>query len=68
MHENHHLIVKVATKLQGMVHAIEQTNEELQVSDKISFAAGFGCGLLVCLAIWIAPFGGGKDKDDDAEK
>lgn len=53
--------------MQHTINRIEMVKEDVQVSDKIAFAAGFGCGLLVLLGIWLSPFGG-KDKDDDAEK
>ncbi|KAI5237176.1 hypothetical protein E4T43_08127 [Aureobasidium subglaciale] len=60
-HNNYHTVLEVTDKMQ---HTIQ---EDVQVSDKIAFAAGFGCGLLVCLAMWISPLSG-KEKDEDADK
>lgn len=53
--------------MQHTMNHIQAVKEDVQVSDKIAFAAGFGCGLLVLLGIWLSPFSG-KDKDDDADK
>ncbi|THW01326.1 hypothetical protein D6D26_05201 [Aureobasidium pullulans] len=66
-HNNYHTMMEVTGKMEQIVHNIILTKEDVQISDKIAFSAGFGCGLLVCLAIWTSPFGG-KDKDEDAEK
>ncbi|CAD0037290.1 unnamed protein product [Aureobasidium pullulans] len=66
-HNNYHTMMEITGKMEQIVHNIILTKEDVQISDKIAFSAGFGCGLLVCLAIWISPFGG-KDKDEDAEK
>lgn len=66
-HSNYHALLEITENMQHTISRIETVKEDVQVSDKIAFAAGFGCGLLVLLGIWLSPFGG-KDKDDDAEK
>ncbi|KAI5206358.1 hypothetical protein E4T39_02465 [Aureobasidium subglaciale] len=66
-HSNYHTVLEVTDKMQHTVSHMQQIQEDVQVSDKIAFAAGFGCGLLVCLAIWISPLSG-KGKDEDADK
>ncbi|CAD0084033.1 unnamed protein product [Aureobasidium vineae] len=66
-HSNYHTLLEITENMQHTIGHIQTVKEDVQISDKIAFAAGFGCGLLVLLAIWISPFGG-KDKDDDAEK
>lgn len=66
-HSNYHALLEITENMQHTISRIETVQEDVQVSDKIAFAAGFGCGLLVLLGIWLSPFGG-KDKDDDAEK
>jgi Rps23 Pro-64 3,4-dihydroxylase Tpa1-like proline 4-hydroxylase len=66
-HSNYHTLLEITENMQHTISRIETVKEDVQVSDKIAFAAGFGCGLLVLLGIWLSPFGG-KDKDDDAEK
>ena len=66
-HSNYHALLEITENMQHTISRIETVKEDVQVSDKIAFAAGFGCGLLVLVAIWLSPFGG-KDKDDDAEK
>ncbi|KAI4849475.1 hypothetical protein E4T44_03325 [Aureobasidium sp. EXF-8845] len=66
-HSNYHALLEITENMQNTISRIETVKEDVQVSDKIAFAAGFGCGLLVLLGIWLSPFGG-KDKDDDAEK
>jgi hypothetical protein len=66
-HSNYHTLLEITENMQHTIGRIESVKEDVQVSDKIAFAAGFGCGLLVLLAIWLSPFGS-KDKDDDAEK
>ncbi|KAH0363057.1 hypothetical protein KCU65_g7637, partial [Aureobasidium melanogenum] len=66
-HSNYHTLLKITENMQHTISHIQSVKEDVQVSDKIAFAAGFGCGLLVLLAIWLNPFGG-KDKDDDADK
>ncbi|KEQ97687.1 hypothetical protein AUEXF2481DRAFT_2620 [Aureobasidium subglaciale EXF-2481] len=64
---NYHTVLEVTDKMQHTISHMQQIQEDVQVSDKIAFAAGFGCGLLVCLAIWISPLSG-KEKDEDADK
>jgi hypothetical protein len=66
-HSNYHALLEITESMQHTISRIETVKEDVQVSDKIAFAAGFGCGLLVLVGIWLSPFGG-KDKDDDAEK
>jgi len=66
-HSNYHALLEITENMQHTISRIEMVKEDVQVSDKIAFAAGFGCGLLVLLGIWLSPFGG-KDKDDDAER
>jgi hypothetical protein len=66
-HSNYHALLEITENMQHTISRIETVKEDVQVSDKIAFAASFGCGLLVLLGIWLSPFGG-KDKDDDAEK
>ncbi|KAI4734880.1 hypothetical protein E4T50_14595 [Aureobasidium sp. EXF-12298] len=66
-HSDCHALLEITENMQHTISRIETVKEDVQVSDKIAFAAGFGCGLLVLLAIWLSPFGG-KDKDDDADK
>ncbi|KAI4849460.1 hypothetical protein E4T44_03337 [Aureobasidium sp. EXF-8845] len=66
-HSNYHALLEITENMQHTISRIETVKEDVQVSDKIAFAAGFGCGLLVLLGIWLSPFGG-KDKDEDAEK
>ena len=66
-HSNYHALLEITENMQHTISRIETVQEDVQVSDKIAFAAGFGCGLLVLLGIWLSPFGG-KEKDDDAEK
>ncbi|KAG9694931.1 hypothetical protein KCU95_g3542, partial [Aureobasidium melanogenum] len=66
-HSNYHTLLEITENMQHTISHIQAVKEDVQVSDKIAFAAGFGCGLLVLLAIWLSPFGG-KDKDDDADK
>jgi hypothetical protein len=66
-HINYHALLEITENMQHTISRIETVKEDVQVSDKIAFAAGFGCGLLVLLGIWLSPFGG-KDKDDDGEK
>ncbi|KAI4719359.1 hypothetical protein E4T48_04405 [Aureobasidium sp. EXF-10727] len=66
-HSNYHNLLEITENMQHTISHIQTVKEDVQISDKIAFAAGFGCGLLVLLAIWLSPFGG-KDKGDDAEK
>ncbi|KAG9944540.1 hypothetical protein KCU85_g7866, partial [Aureobasidium melanogenum] len=66
-HSNYHTLLEITGNMQHTISHIQAVKEDVQVSDKIAFAAGFGCGLLVLLAIWLSPFGG-KEKDDDADK
>ncbi|KAH0387664.1 hypothetical protein KCU92_g1404, partial [Aureobasidium melanogenum] len=66
-HSNYHTLLEITENMQHTISHIQAVKEDVQVSDKIAFAAGFGCGLLVLLAIWLSPFGA-KDKDDDADK
>ncbi|KAH0010712.1 hypothetical protein KCU78_g10262, partial [Aureobasidium melanogenum] len=66
-HSNYHTLLEVTENMQHTISHIQAVKEDVQVSDKIAFAAGFGCGLFVLLAIWLSPFGG-KDKEDDADK
>lgn len=66
-HSNYHALLEITENMQHTISRIESVKEDVQVSDKIAFAAGFGCGLLVLLAIWLSPFGD-KDKDDDTGK
>ncbi|KAK5999967.1 hypothetical protein QM012_005055 [Aureobasidium pullulans] len=66
-HSNYHTLLEITENMQHTINHIQTVKEDVQISDKIAFAAGFGCGLLVLLAIWLSPFGG-QDKDDDADK
>ncbi|KAG9847109.1 hypothetical protein KCV05_g5462, partial [Aureobasidium melanogenum] len=66
-HSNYHTLLEITENMQHTITHIQAVKEDVQISDKIAFAAGFGCGLLVLLGIWLSPFGG-KDKDDDADK
>ncbi|KAG9659296.1 hypothetical protein KCU64_g3944, partial [Aureobasidium melanogenum] len=66
-HSNYHTLLEITENMQHTISHIQAVKEDVQISDKIAFAAGFGCGLLVLLAIWLSPFSG-KDKDDDADK
>jgi hypothetical protein len=66
---NYHALLEITENMQHTISRIETVKEDVQISDKIAFAAGFGCGLLVLLGIWLSPFSGkDKDKDDDTEK
>lgn len=66
-HSNYHTLLEITENMQRTISHIQAVKEDVQISDKIAFAAGFGCGLLVLLGIWLSPFGG-KDKGDDADK
>ncbi|KAG9586185.1 hypothetical protein KCU77_g9661, partial [Aureobasidium melanogenum] len=66
-HSNYHTLLEITENMQHTISHVQAVKEDVQVSDKIAFTAGFGCGLLVLLAIWLSPFGG-KDKEDDADK
>lgn len=66
-HSIYHTLLEITENMQHTISHIQAVKEDVQVSNKIAFAAGFGCGLLVLLAIWLSPFGA-KDKDDDADK
>ncbi|KAG9747490.1 hypothetical protein KCU73_g7337, partial [Aureobasidium melanogenum] len=51
-HSIYHTLLEITENMQHTISHIQAVKEDVQVSDKIAFAAGFGCGLLVLLAIW----------------
>ncbi|CAD0093915.1 unnamed protein product [Aureobasidium mustum] len=52
-HSNYHTLLEITENMQHTISHIQAVKEDVQVSDKIAFAAGFGCGLLVLLGIWL---------------